>query len=158
MHGSNSTTRSMRCSLESDVLIKSRDAFRRKQIFSWALTDRIHCCIECKKGGSPWPTQIRAASMSNPQQISCSYCSTRPHHSSETSHRDDWTVFYWGWWISWAPFVGLFVAMISRGRSVRNVIMGAFFAPSLFSFLWFGVFGSLAIKMQRVAELTLLPE
>jgi len=68
---------------------------------------------------------------------------------------DWWTIFYWGWWISWAPFVGIFLAIISRGRTVRNVIIGGFFAPCLFCFLWFAVFGGVAIKMQRVGELAL---
>ena len=68
---------------------------------------------------------------------------------------DSWTIFYWGWWVSWAPFVGMFIARISRGRTVRSVITGAFIAPTLFGFLWLCVWGSLGIKMQRVAELTL---
>ena len=68
---------------------------------------------------------------------------------------DSWTVFYWGWWVSWAPFVGMFIARISRGRTIREVIFGGFIAPSLFGFLWLGVWGSLAIKMQRVAEIAL---
>ena len=68
---------------------------------------------------------------------------------------DWWTVFYWGWWISWAPFVGLFIARISRGRTIRQVIVGAFLAPTTFSFFWLVTFGSLGIKMQRVAELAL---
>jgi choline-glycine betaine transporter len=61
-----------------------------------------------------------------------------------------WTVFYWGWWISWAPFVGMFIARISRGRTIRQLILGGFTAPITFSFLWLVVFGSLGIKMQRV--------
>jgi len=68
---------------------------------------------------------------------------------------DWWTIFYWGWWISWAPFVGMFIARISRGRTVRQVIFGAFIAPCTFSFFWLIIFGSLGIKMQRIAELAL---
>jgi len=68
---------------------------------------------------------------------------------------DWWTIFYWGWWVSWGPFVGIFIATISRGRTIRNVILGGFFLPCLFSFFWFSVMGGLAIKMQRVAEYTL---
>ena len=52
-----------------------------------------------------------------------------------------WSVFYWGWWISWAPFVGIFLARISYGRTIREFIMGALFAPVVVSILWFGVFG-----------------
>ncbi len=57
----------------------------------------------------------------------------------------DWTIFYWGWWISWAPFVGMFIARISRGRTIRQFIVGVLFAPAGFSFIWFTVFGDLAI-------------
>ncbi|HLS14318.1 MAG TPA: BCCT family transporter [Beutenbergiaceae bacterium] len=52
-----------------------------------------------------------------------------------------WTAFYWGWWISWAPFVGIFIARISRGRTVREFVMGVLLVPSMFSFLWFTVLG-----------------
>jgi choline/glycine/proline betaine transport protein len=57
----------------------------------------------------------------------------------------DWTLFYWGWWISWSPFVGMFIARISRGRTIREFIIGVLFAPAGFSFVWFTVFGNLAI-------------
>mmetsp|Transcript_5187 Transcript_5187/g.17441 ORF Transcript_5187/g.17441 Transcript_5187/m.17441 type:complete len:759 (+) Transcript_5187:475-2751(+) len=66
-----------------------------------------------------------------------------------------WTIFYWGWWISWSPFVGMFVAKISRGRTIRSVIIGTLFAPVTYVFLWMTIFGSLGIKMQRVAEVVL---
>ena len=66
-----------------------------------------------------------------------------------------WTIFYWAWWITWAPFVGFFVALISRGRTVREVIIGGFFVPTLFAIIWFSVFGGLAIKMERTAEMAL---
>jgi len=75
--------------------------------------------------------------------------------SHDKSWIDWWTIFYWGWWISWAPFVGMFIAKISRGRTIRQVILGSFIAPCAFSFLWLIIFGSLGIKMQRIAELTL---
>lgn len=53
----------------------------------------------------------------------------------------DWTLFYWGWWISWSPFVGIFLARISYGRRIRDFILGALFAPAVISVLWFGIFG-----------------
>ncbi len=59
----------------------------------------------------------------------------------------DWTLFYWGWWISWSPFVGMFIARISRGRTIREFILGVLLAPSLFTFLWMTVFGNTAIQM-----------
>ncbi len=56
-----------------------------------------------------------------------------------------WTLFYWGWWISWAPFVGLFVARVSRGRTIREFLIGVLLAPAGFSFVWFTIFGDAAI-------------
>ena len=58
-----------------------------------------------------------------------------------------WTIFYWGWWISWAPFVGLFIARISRGRTLREFVFGALAAPTLFTLLWMTVFGNSAINL-----------
>lgn len=63
-----------------------------------------------------------------------------------------WTLFYWGWWISWGPFVGTFLAKISKGRTLRQFIFCTLIVPSLYSFLWFGVFGSEGIRMQRMAD------
>jgi glycine betaine transporter len=59
-----------------------------------------------------------------------------------------WTLFYWAWWISWSPFVGLFVASISRGRTVREFIIGALLVPTLLTFFWFAVFGGSAFHLQ----------
>jgi glycine betaine transporter len=59
----------------------------------------------------------------------------------------DWTIFYWAWWISWAPFVGIFIARISRGRTIREFVLGVLFVPSMVSFLWFAVFGGAAIEL-----------
>lgn len=56
-----------------------------------------------------------------------------------------WTLFYWGWWMAWSPFVGMFIARISRGRTIREFLIGVLFAPAGFSFIWFTVFGDLAI-------------
>ena len=58
-----------------------------------------------------------------------------------------WTIFYWGWWISWAPFVGLFIARISRGRTLREFVIGALAGPTLFTLLWMTVFGNSAIEL-----------
>ncbi|WP_084360608.1 BCCT family transporter [Hydrogenophaga palleronii] len=59
-----------------------------------------------------------------------------------------WTIFYWAWWVSWAPFVGLFIARVSRGRTVREFVLGTVLAPSLAAFVWFSVFGGTALTMQ----------
>lgn len=58
-----------------------------------------------------------------------------------------WTVFYWGWWISWAPFVGLFIARISRGRTLRQFVFGVLLGPTAFTLLWMTVFGNSAIEL-----------
>ncbi len=60
-----------------------------------------------------------------------------------------WTVFYWAWWMSWTPFVGMFIARISRGRTIRQFVTGVLFVPSLVSLVWFAVFGGAAIRMQQ---------
>ncbi|WP_226995632.1 BCCT family transporter [Gordonia phthalatica] len=60
----------------------------------------------------------------------------------------DWTIFYWGWWIAWAPFVGVFIARISRGRTVREFIAGCLLVPSLVGFVWFSVLGGTGLHRQ----------
>ncbi|MGW6837901.1 BCCT family transporter [Streptomyces sp. NPDC054949] len=64
-----------------------------------------------------------------------------------------WTVFYWAWWISWTPFVGMFIARISRGRTIRQFIGGVILVPSTVSLLWFAVFGGTAMKLQESGRL-----
>lgn len=59
-----------------------------------------------------------------------------------------WTVFYWAWWISWSPFVGMFIARISKGRTVREFVLGVMLIPTLLSFIWMSVFGGAAIYLQ----------
>ena len=59
----------------------------------------------------------------------------------------DWTVFYWAWTVTWSPFIGLFVARISRGRTVREFVFGVLFAPSLFTVIWFAIFGWQAMEI-----------
>ncbi|KQS22585.1 BCCT family transporter [Frigoribacterium sp. Leaf186] len=56
-----------------------------------------------------------------------------------------WTTFYWGWWMSWAPFVGIFIARISKGRTVREFVVGVLVVPTLLTFLWFSVMGGAAL-------------
>jgi choline/glycine/proline betaine transport protein len=59
-----------------------------------------------------------------------------------------WTLFYWAWWISWSPFVGMFIARISRGRTIREFVLGVLFVPTGFTFLWMTVFGNTGIWLQ----------
>ncbi|GAA1436509.1 BCCT family transporter [Mycobacterium cookii] len=63
-----------------------------------------------------------------------------------------WTTFYWGWWMSWAPFVGVFIARISRGRTVREFVTGVLLVPTLVTFLWFSVLGGSAIYREMFGE------
>ncbi|WP_099187303.1 BCCT family transporter [Tepidibacter mesophilus] len=58
-----------------------------------------------------------------------------------------WTIFYWAWWISWAPFVGTFIARISKGRTIREFIIGVLLVPSIVSFLWFSTFGTMGTNL-----------
>ncbi|MCD4532795.1 BCCT family transporter [Nocardioides sp. cx-169] len=60
-----------------------------------------------------------------------------------------WTIFYWAWWMSWTPFVGMFIARISRGRTIRQFVTGVLLVPSLVSLVWFAVFGGAAIHAQE---------
>jgi choline/glycine/proline betaine transport protein len=65
-----------------------------------------------------------------------------------TVWQHEWTVFYWGWWVSWSPFVGMFIARISRGRTVREFLLGVLVLPALFSFVWMATFGGSALHVQ----------
>ncbi|PYZ97351.1 glycine/betaine ABC transporter permease [Alteribacter lacisalsi] len=71
-----------------------------------------------------------------------------PVDEQEAGWTQVWTVFYWAWWISWTPFVGMFVARVSRGRTIREFIAGVILAPSLVTFIWFAVFGGTGIYME----------
>ncbi|WP_326701062.1 BCCT family transporter [Streptomyces sp. NBC_01754] len=65
-----------------------------------------------------------------------------------------WTVFYWAWWISWTPFVGMFIARISRGRTIRQFVGGVILVPSTVSLIWFAVFGGSAIRLDQAGRLS----
>ncbi|XP_063676898.1 uncharacterized protein LOC134813142 [Bolinopsis microptera] len=64
---------------------------------------------------------------------------------------DGWTIFYWGWWVSWSPFVGMFIAKISKGRTIKEFINGALTAPMIYSFLWLTIFGGSALWNEKYA-------
>ncbi|XP_064598003.1 glycine betaine transporter 1-like [Liolophura sinensis] len=76
-----------------------------------------------------------------------------PDGKSAPNWLNDWTIFYWGWWIAWAPFVGMFIAKISRGRTIKQFIMHTMTVPCIYIFFWFGMFGAAGIKMEREAVL-----
>lgn len=67
-----------------------------------------------------------------------------------------WTVFYWGWWIAWSPFVGMFIARISKGRSIREFILGVLIVPSLITFFWITAFGSTSIQQVLSGDQTIV--
>ncbi|HLR68100.1 glycine betaine uptake BCCT transporter [Virgibacillus alimentarius] len=60
----------------------------------------------------------------------------------------DWTIFYWAWWLAWSPFVGTFIARVSRGRTVKEFVLGVLLVPTIFGTLWFSVFGGSAINLE----------
>ncbi|UTO05147.1 BCCT family transporter [Moraxella sp. FZLJ2107] len=67
---------------------------------------------------------------------------------SDSNWQASWTVFYWAWWVSWSPFVGVFIARISRGRTIREFLFGVLFVPMLLLFFWFTAFGGVAVQME----------
>ncbi|WP_341360590.1 BCCT family transporter [Georgenia sp. M64] len=75
---------------------------------------------------------------------------------NDSGWQSGWTVFYWAWTISWSPFVGIFVARISRGRTIREFVGGVLAAPVLFSVAWFGIFGWASFDIERNAPGTLV--
>ena len=76
----------------------------------------------------------------------------------------DWRVFYWAWWLSWAPFVGVFIARISRGRTIREFVLGVIIVPTAVSMVWFSIFGGISLhaagnfSSEKLAELTAAPQ
>lgn len=68
---------------------------------------------------------------------------------------NNWTIFYWAWWISWSPFVGIFIARVSRGRTIREFLIGVLLLPAIVSFIWFAVFGTTAIDVQQAGAVDL---
>ncbi|MYD95799.1 MAG: BCCT family transporter [Gammaproteobacteria bacterium] len=70
----------------------------------------------------------------------------------DSAWQGGWTIFYWGWWIAWAPFVGLFIARISRGRTIREFTVGAMFVPTVIGIVWLCLFGGNALYLELNAE------
>ena len=74
---------------------------------------------------------------------------TETYHGPDSTWQASWTVFYWGWWISWSPFVGMFIARVSKGRTVKEFIVGVMLLPTILSFFWMSVFGGTAIFFEQ---------
>ncbi|CAI3803071.1 putative glycine betaine transporter [Pseudomonas sp. MM221] len=71
---------------------------------------------------------------------------------ADSAWQKSWTAFYWPWWMTWGPFVGLFIARISRGRTIRELVFGALLVPTLVTILWMAVFGGTALKDEQQAR------
>lgn len=80
---------------------------------------------------------------------------TAPLEGDNRAWLDAWTIFYWAWWISWAPFVGTFIARVSRGRTIREFILAVVLVPTLICGLWFSTFGTTAISVQQQGKFDL---
>ena len=78
-----------------------------------------------------------------------------PHGREDITWMHGWTVFYWAWWISWSPFVGMFKARISKGRTVREFLFAVIFIPTIVTIIWMSIFGGIAIDqvINKVGEL-----
>ena len=80
---------------------------------------------------------------------------SNPHGREDTTWMHGWTVFYWAWWISWSPFVGMFIARVSKGRTVREFLLAVVLIPTLVTMIWMSIFGGIAIDqvINKVGEL-----
>ena len=80
---------------------------------------------------------------------------TAPLTPENRSWLNDWTLFYWSWWIAWSPFVGMFIARVSKGRTIREFMIGVLVVPTLLSAIWFSAFGTTAIETQKAGIIDL---
>lgn len=77
-----------------------------------------------------------------------------PLNEQKSEWMNTWTVYYWGWWMSWSPFVGIFIARVSRGRTIREFVMAVLFVPTLIGIIWFSTFGMTGVSVaQSVPEI-----
>src|SRR5690625_3923095 len=73
----------------------------------------------------------------------------KPVRTDKQQWIHDWTIFYWAWWISWAPFVGMFIARVSKGRTIKQFLAGVLLAPTLVTIIFFSVFGTSALNLEQ---------
>ncbi|MBL5767844.1 BCCT family transporter [Heyndrickxia sporothermodurans] len=78
-----------------------------------------------------------------------------PFDEQHSEWMQNWTLFYWAWWIAWAPFVGTFIARVSKGRTVREFIIGVLVVPTIFCTLWFSIFGGSGMYLERIMHVNL---
>ncbi len=76
--------------------------------------------------------------------------------NDHSNWQKDWTIFYWAWWISWSPFVGMFIARISKGRTIRELLVSVLLVPSLVTFIWLTIFGNSALYQEMVLEYSIV--
>ncbi|MCR6107225.1 BCCT family transporter [Salipaludibacillus agaradhaerens] len=74
----------------------------------------------------------------------------------ESTWVEGWTIFYWAWWIAWAPFVGTFIARVSKGRTIREFVLGVIAVPTIFGALWFSIFGGTAINLETLQGISVM--
>ncbi|BES70116.1 BCCT family transporter [Marinobacter nanhaiticus D15-8W] len=74
------------------------------------------------------------------------------HEQGGWGWQGNWTVFYWAWTVTWSPFIGIFVARISKGRTIREFVLGVLFAPSIFTLVWFAIFGWSAMEIDGIGQ------
>lgn len=146
------------------------------QVFTWVIVIAVICCIYIKSSTSGIGSGIRILSNSNLVLIVLLAALTmavgptgdivktffigikdyvmnffqdslRLSAQGDSTWIQNWRVFYWAWWLSWAPFVGLFIARISRGRTVREFILGVMLAPTLVSCVWFAIMGGASLHV-----------
>jgi choline/glycine/proline betaine transport protein len=80
--------------------------------------------------------------------------STWTDANENSQWQSSWTAFYWGWWMAWAPFVGMFIARISKGRTIREFIVGVLMVPTMLGIVWLTLFGSTAIYLELFHQIT----
>lgn len=80
---------------------------------------------------------------------------TAPLTPENRTWLNDWTLFYWAWWIAWSPFVGMFIARVSKGRTIREFMIGVLVVPTVLSAVWFAAFGTTAIETQKAGIIDL---
>lgn len=73
----------------------------------------------------------------------------KPVNEDQRAWINDWTIFYWAWWISWAPFVGMFIARVSKGRTIKQFITGVLIVPTVVTMIFFAVFGGAALNLEQ---------
>ncbi len=103
-------------------------------------------------GPTTWLVNVMSASLADYAANFIQMGLWFPKEEAPARWQNNWTVFYWGWWLAWAPFVGLFIARISRGRTLREFVIGVMLVPTLIIFLWLGIFGGSALYQELNAS------